>query len=66
MERLTAADWIPLIRNVFAPAPGADHGLAFLIDVPDDVVPDNPDWRARRDMTLDWAKSLQQASAEHN
>jgi len=65
METLTAADWIPLIRNVFAPEPGADRGLAFLIDIPDDVVPDNPDWRTRREMTVDWAQALMQARNEH-
>lgn len=65
MERLTAADWIPLIRNVFAPVDGADAGLAFLIDVPDDIVPDNPDWAARRAMAVDWAGSLREAAGEH-
>jgi len=65
MERLTASDWIPLIHNVFAPVSGADPGLAFLIDVPDDAVPDNPDWKDRREMTADWARSLQENHAAH-
>ncbi|MBU1069027.1 hypothetical protein KJ975_05585 [Myxococcota bacterium] len=65
MEQLTAIDWIPLIRNVFAPDSPMDRGVAFLIDVPDDVVPDNPDWKDRRDMTVDWAESLRLARAEH-
>lgn len=65
MERLTASDWIPLIRNVFAPDPTMDRGLAFLIDVPDDLVADNPDWKERRDMAVDWAESLRLARTEH-
>ncbi len=65
MERLTASEWTSLIRGVFAPDPARDRGLAFLIDVPDDVVPDNPDWKDRRGMAAEWARELKAARGSH-
>jgi len=65
VERLTASDWISLIQGVFAPDPTRDRGLAFLIDVPDDVVPDNPSWRDRRIMAMEWARELRAAHGSH-
>jgi hypothetical protein len=65
MESLTASEWISLIQGVFAPDPTRDSGLAFLMDVPDDVVPDNPSWRDRRGMVVEWARELQAAHKSH-
>lgn len=65
MERLTASDWISLIKGVFAPDRSRDGGLAFLVDVPDDVVPDNPAWKVRRGMVMDWVRELQAAHGAH-
>ncbi len=65
METLTAQEWISLIRNVFAPDAQADRALAFLVDVPDDVVPDNAEWHARREIAVRWAHDLRAARAEH-
>lgn len=65
MERLTASDWISLIQGVFAPDRTRDGGLAFLVDVPDDVVPDNPAWKDRRSMVVDWVRELQAAHGAH-
>jgi len=65
MERLTASEWTSLIHGVFAPDPARDRGLAFLLDVPDDKVPDNPEWQARRRIVVDWAAELRAARVSH-
>ncbi len=65
MERLSAAEWISLVRGVFAPDPARDRGLAFLIDVPDDAVPDTPAWRERRAMALEWVHDLRAQHGLH-
>ena len=52
-EQLTAQDLVLLIQRVFTPTP-ADTGLAIIADVPDQRVPDTPDWRGRRVMSARW------------
>ncbi len=62
--RLTADELISLVERVFAP--GADDtALAILVDVPDDVVTDNADWRARRRLAAGWAEQLADARERH-
>lgn len=65
MDIFTAQEWITLIHQVFAPDPHTDRALAFLMDVPDDTVPDHPDWRARRKMTIQWVHELRTTQNLH-
>lgn len=65
METLTAREWIDLIRNVFSPDPQTDRGVLFMVDVPDDAAGDNPDWRLRREMAVQWVRDLQAARELH-
>jgi hypothetical protein len=60
---LTAAELVQLVRRVFQPTP-ADTGLAILVDLPDERLADNPDWRARRTLAVDWAAKLRDSLAE--
>jgi len=62
-ETLTANELGRLIRRVFQPTV-ADRGLAILVDLPDDKLPDNSDWKARRETAVQWHQALQQAEAE--
>lgn len=54
---LSGDELVALVKRVFVPQPG-EKGLAILADLPDAKVPDNLDWRARREMALDWACKL--------
>lgn len=65
MTSLTSSDWVSLIRTVFAPHPIHDRGLAFLVDVPDDRVPDAPAWAERRAMVARWVTDLAAAHESH-
>ena len=56
-ERLTAGELVALVRRVFAPTP-EDRRLAILIDLPDAEVPDQPAWRARRELAREWSDTL--------
>lgn len=56
-ERLTADELVALVRRVFAPTP-EDRRLAILIDLPDAEVPDQPAWRARRELAREWSDTL--------
>jgi len=56
-ETLSAAELRALVRRVFRPS-AADTGLALIVDVPDDRLPDNPDWAARRALAAAWARDL--------
>ena len=56
-ETLRAEELWALIRRVFAPRPG-ELSLAFMVDLPDAVVPDDPAWHRRREMVAGWASAL--------
>lgn len=56
-EKLSGPDLVQLVRRVFAPGP-RDSGLAIMVDVPDETLPDNADWRERRAMAAEWATLL--------
>ncbi len=58
MDRsLNGPELVRLVRRVFAPGP-RDEGLAIIVDLPDERVPDNPDWRRRRALAAEWAGLL--------
>lgn len=56
-EKLSGPDLVQLVRRVFAPGP-RDSGLAIMVDVPDEALPDNADWSERRAMAAEWATLL--------
>ncbi len=61
---LTAEELTALVRRVFQPGE-ADRSLAFLVDLPDRMVPDNERWRTRRDLAAAWAETLASARPTH-
>lgn len=56
-DSLTSGELRQLIQRVFRPGPD-DRGLAILVDLPDDRLPDNADWRLRRELAQAWAGAL--------
>lgn len=46
-----------LIQRVFSPRT-EDRSLAVLVDLPDDRLPDNPQWKKRRRMAAGWVEAL--------
>jgi len=56
-EILSAEDIKNLIRSVFSLRP-EDKNLAIIVDVPDGTVPDNDDWKKRRELAFDWHQKL--------
>ena len=57
MESLSPDELLALVTRVFRPVP-SDHSLAILIDLPDRVTPDRPEWRQRRETAAEWARHL--------
>jgi len=57
--KLTQQELADLVRSVFSPTDQDKH-LVFLVDLPDEKVEDTPEWQLRREMVVEWAKSLQQ------
>ena len=62
-ERLEGAELVALIKRVFPPL-GGEKGLAILVDLPDALVGDNPDWVRRRLMAAEWLAELHGAAAQ--
>lgn len=56
-ESLTGEDLRLLVQRVFKPQ-DSDRGLLIMVDLPDDRLPDNEDWRARRELAAGWFDSL--------
>lgn len=54
---LTSDELADLIERVFQPT-AEDRGLAILVDLPDDKLADNADWRARRRTAVAWRRKL--------
>ena len=61
-ETLSREELLRLIELVFRPG-AQDRSLAFLVDLPDDQLPDHAAWRARRDMVAGWHRDLVAAGA---
>lgn len=55
---LTAAELAALVARVFAPTP-EDTALGVMIDLPDERVPDDAAWEARRAIAAEWASLLE-------
>ena len=58
MEKLKSKELASLIQSVFSPKP-SDKALAVLVDVPDEVVPDQEAWTTRRSLAYGWIKELE-------
>ncbi|MFO7609609.1 MAG: hypothetical protein R6X35_10510 [Candidatus Krumholzibacteriia bacterium] len=56
-ETLSPRDLRLLVERVFRPT-AADTGLALIVDVPDDRLPDNPNWAVRRALAAAWHRDL--------
>jgi len=61
---LTADELTALVQRVFRPRE-SDRALALIVDLPDDVTPDRPPWRERREMAVGWAEALESAERSH-
>lgn len=62
-ENLSQTELQKLIRSVFS-LRSEDKNLAILVDVPDQTVPDNADWRRRRELAADWHQKLARGRGE--
>jgi hypothetical protein len=56
-EALNADELVALVTRVFAPTP-EDRSLGVMIDLPDERVPDDARWKARRQMAAEWVDLL--------
>lgn len=63
IERLSGEELVALVRRVFQPK-ADEKNIAILVDLPDAVVADNPDWTARRATALEWATLLSAHAAD--
>ncbi len=61
---LSAQELTALVTRVFEPRAN-DRALAVITDLPDQLVPDNPDWCQRRELAASWVKELAAAQSEH-
>lgn len=57
-ENLSPQDLRLLVERVFSPTPD-DRGLAIIVDLPDDRLPDNPEWAERRRLAAAWYEALE-------
>lgn len=62
-EMLSTTDIKNLIRSVFSLRP-EDKKLAIIVDVPDEKIPDNDDWKNRRELAADWHQKLTTVKSE--
>lgn len=62
-RQLSSTELVDLVRRVFSPQP-EDERLAFVVDLPDDLVPDNPGWEQRRELALQWWLALEPRKEE--
>ena len=63
-HKLTSDELVQLINRVFEPGPD-ERRLAILVDLPDDRLPDDDDWRTRRELAAGWAKTMQDTTNDH-
>lgn len=63
IEALRGEELCALVRRVFAPRPGESR-LAILLDLPDAVVADTPDWATRRGIAAGWLTAFRAHAAD--
>ncbi len=63
-NRLTGDELTALVQRVFEPRE-EDRALAVIVDLPDDMVGDNPRWEERRALAAGWVRELASSRAEH-
>lgn len=63
MENLSSEHLKNLISKIF-PHMETDLKLAILVDVPDNLVPDNEAWKVRRELAVGWASALDDVRKE--
>ena len=63
-ETLTVDELTDLIERVFQRR-RQDRALAFLVDLPDAHVSDQPDWKDRRQLAQEWVSSLRRSRPRH-
>jgi hypothetical protein len=56
-DTLDARELKALIESVFSLSK-EDHHLLFIVDIPDDTLPDTEPWRVRRGLAEDWCREL--------
>ena len=61
---LTSEELVQLIHRVFEPRPD-ERGIAILVDLPDDNLPDDDAWRTRRQLAAGWVGALQKSEMDH-
>ncbi len=57
METIKDNEMIQLIHSVFPPHPD-DRRLGILVDIPRDPAHDSPDWEERRNLAVEWYRTL--------
>ena len=62
-EKLSGTELKSLIQSVFSLSPN-DKKLAILIDSPDKTIPDNPQWKKRREIAQDWTRELKHVKSD--
>jgi len=62
-DKLTGQELVDLVRRVFD-IRSNDRNLVVIVDMPDDIVPDNPPWKARREMAAQWVSLLAPRASE--
>jgi leucyl aminopeptidase (aminopeptidase T) len=64
LSEISPAELSELVTRVFAPT-SIDRALAILVDLPDEMLPDNEAWRVRRRMAAAWALALDEVRDKH-
>ncbi|MDH3626276.1 MAG: aminopeptidase [Acidobacteriota bacterium] len=62
---MNSAELGRLLDTVFAPQE-SDHGIALLVDLPDEARPDHPAWRRRRELADEWHRELKVVARERS
>ncbi len=57
METIKDNEMMQLIHSVFPPHPD-DRRLGILVDIPRDPAHDSPDWEERRNLAVEWYRTL--------
>ena len=64
MDELKADELVAMIERVFEPKE-EDTGLAVLVDLPDEALPDHEAWALRRELAAGWVRELHSSGDSH-